>query len=330
MPWAVTAFCGKLRKMPVSLRRRRVALDWSDDVAKVAANIRRRVLRFTLRNNGGYLSQACSSAEILATLYLRSMRLGPSTAPPDPPRFVGVPGSEATSCSGAGYNGASSPARDRFAFSPVHYALVLYSTLIEVGRLTPAALDEHFNVDGSTVELIGAEHSPGHEVTAGSLGQALSQAAGIALGRRLKGEPGRVFVFMSDGEFEEGQTWEALAALVQHRIDNLAIVIDANGQQCDGKLATVGHIEPLADRLGAFGANVHEVDGHSPRAIDRALAGKKRGIPTIVIARTDPCHGLALLRARAPHLHYVRFTDGKERATFQQALARLDAASARG
>jgi transketolase len=316
--------------MAVSPRRRRVDSGWSDEVAGVAAGIRRRVLRFTLRHNGGYLSQACSSAEILATLYLRSMHLGKSTAPLDPPRFVGVPGTAGTRLpNGAGYNGAPSPDHDRFVFSPVHYALVLYSTLIEVGRLAPAVLDEHFNVDGSTVELIGAEHSPGHEVTAGSLGQALSQAAGIALARRLKGEAGRVLVFMSDGEFEEGQTWEAVAALAHHRIDNLVIVIDANGQQCDGKLAMVDSIEPLERRLVAFGASAQEVDGHDPLALDRAIARRKPGASTIVIARTDPCRGLDLLRARAPHLHYVRFTSSEERAAYQEALAQLEAAESR-
>jgi len=300
-------------------------------VLRVATGIRRRVLRFTLRNNGGYLSQACSSAEILATLYRRSLRLGESTAPADPPRFVGVPGAALGRLpNGAGYNGDPDPARDRFVFSPVHYALVLYSTLIEVGRLSPAALDQHFNVDGSTVELIGAEHSPGHEVTAGSLAQALSQAAGIALARRLKGETGRVFVFMSDGEFQEGQTWEALAALAQHRLDNLVIVIDANGQQCDGQLEAVGHVEPLADRLAAFGACVREVDGHDPLALDRAIGKRKPGAATVVIARTDPCRGLALLRARAPQLHYVRFTSSGERAAYRQALARLGSADQEG
>ena len=78
------------------------------------------------------------------------------------------------------------PDLDRFFFSPVHYSLALYCTLIEVGRLAPEAL-EQFNRDGSTLEMIGAEHSPGIEVTAGSLSQALSQAGGVALARKLAG-----------------------------------------------------------------------------------------------------------------------------------------------
>ena len=93
-----------------------------------------------------------------------------------------------------------------------------------------------FNQDGSTVEMIGAEHSPGHEITAGSLGQALSQVAGIAYARRRKGETGRNWVFMSDGEFQIGQTWEALEIIGFLKLDNIRIIVDVNGQQADGAM----------------------------------------------------------------------------------------------
>jgi len=296
----------------------------ADAVRRIADAVRRRVLEHTLTNNGGYLSQACSSAETLATLYTRVMRLGPSQAPLVPRPFAGVPGPENPEAfSGAGYNGPRAPHLDRFVFSPVHYALVLYSLLIELGRLGAGALAA-FNRDGSTVELIGAEHSPGHELTAGSLAQALSQAGGIALGRRLRGETGRVWVFMSDGEFQEGQTWEALAALAFHRLGNLGVYVDANAQQCDGAMEAVMTIEPLAERLRAFGVEVHEVDGHDPEALAVPAAGWGRGDrPLVVIARTDPCRGIDLLRARAPKLHYVRFTDRQDRAAYQRLLERL-------
>lgn len=295
-----------------------------DPVRQVADAIRRRVLEHTLTNNGGYLSQACSSAEILATLYLRVMRLGPSTAPLVPRPFAGVPSAtNPRAFTGADYNGPRAPELDRFIFSPVHYALVLYSLLIELGRLGPDALDE-FNQDGSTVELIGAEHSPGHEVTAGSLAQAISQAGGIALARRLRGETGRVWVFMSDGEFQEGQTWEAFAALAHHRIGNLGVYVDANAQQCDGPMASVMTVEPLAERLRAFGAEVHEVDGHDPGALAApAESTAQRERPLVVLARTDPCRGIERLRERAPKLHYVRFKNGQEFNTYQALLADL-------
>jgi transketolase len=287
------------------------------------------VLEHTLRNNGGYLSQACSAAEILATLYLRVMRLGPSQGPAVPRPFAGVPSAaNPDAFTGADYNGPKHPDLDRFIFSPVHYALVLYSLLIELGRLGPDAL-EQFNRDGSTVELIGAEHSPGHEVTAGSLGQALSQAGGIALARRLRGETGRVWVFMSDGEFQEGQTWEAFAALAHHRIGNLGVYIDANAQQCDGAMAEVMTIEPLAERLRAFGAEVHEVDGHDADALAAPALARLAGPaaepgaterPLVVIARTDPCRSIDLLRERAPKLHYLRFKSADERDAYEDLL----------
>ena len=107
--------------------------NWQADVRRVANGIRRRVLGYVIANNGGYLSQACSSAERLATLYGRVMRLGPSEAPMVPGPFVGVPGPGRPDVNtGAGYNGPRAADLDRFIFSPVHYALVLYSTLIRV------------------------------------------------------------------------------------------------------------------------------------------------------------------------------------------------------
>lgn len=299
------------------------ATDPASQVRQVANAVRRRVLEHTLAHNGGYLSQACSSAEVLATLYLRVMRLGPSQAPLQPRRFAGVPSAaNPDAFTGADYNGPRAPHLDRFIFSPVHYALVLYSLLIELGRLGPDALDE-FNQDGSTVELIGAEHSPGHELTAGSLAQALSQAAGIALARRLHGDSGRVWVFMSDGEFQEGQTWEALAAMAHHRLGNVGVYIDANAQQCDGAMRDVMSVEPLAERLLAFGAEVHEVDGHDSDALSDAAVGFGSGErPLAVIARTDPCRGIDLLRPRAPKLHYVRFKDAAEFDAYRALLGR--------
>ena len=129
---------------------------WQDRVRQVAGAVRRRVLDHTLRHNGGYLSQACSSAEVLATLYLRVMNLGPSQGPLIPRPFPGVPGPDnPASFTGASYNGPQTPELDRFVFSPVHYALVLYSVLIEVGRLAENALQQ-FNQDGSSGEVPGS------------------------------------------------------------------------------------------------------------------------------------------------------------------------------
>jgi transketolase len=277
------------------------------------------VLEHTVSNNGGYLSQACSSAEILATLYTRVMRLGPSVAPPLPPDFAGVPGSRRGIGTGAGYNGPKAPDLDRFVLSPAHYALVLYATLIEVGRLAPEAL-ARFNQDGSTLEMIGAEHSPGMEVTTGSLGQALSQAAGIAMARRRRGDTGRVWVFMSDGELQEGQTWEALEVLAFYKLDNVGVYVDVNGQQCDGRMERVLAMEPLHAKIESFGARVFRVDGHDVEALAAPASLAPDGRPLVVLADTDPCRGIDLLRERAPYLHYVRFKSEEERQRYAEAL----------
>jgi transketolase len=291
--------------------------NWKTEVEVTAQRIRLRVLDHILKNNGGYMSQACSSAEIFATLYKRVMNLGPSIAPMIPPRFNGVPGpNNPTYFRGGAYNGALEPDRDQFIFSPSHYALVLYATLIEVGRLADTALDE-FNKDGSTVEMIGHEHSPGSDTTTGSLGQGISQATGFALARKLLGETGRVWTFMADGEYQEGEIWEAVNCLSYYKLDNFGAYVDMNGQQCDGVMAEVMHIEPLKDRLEAFGARVIKVDGHNVDELSDAGKYVPDGRPLFVLAYTDPTRGLSLLDKRRPVLHYLRFKSEEERKEYQ-------------
>lgn len=291
------------------------------DIQRVANGIRLRVLEHTVKH-GGYLSQACSAAEMLATLYSHSMRLGPSDAPMVPPPFGkdDVPSdSNLGHRSGAAYNGKKAPEYDRFFLSPTHYALSLYATLIETGRLAPEGL-EQFNQDGSSVEMIGGEHSPGHEVNGGSFGQAISQAAGVAVGRRLKKEPGHVWVFMSDGEFQEGQTWEAFLTMAYHRVDNITVLVDVNNQQVDGRMTDVMAIEPLPDKLRAFGAEVVKVDGHDVDAIIEATQIERTGKPLVILGYTSPYQGLSILEKRYPYLHYVRFKNEEEREPYRDFL----------
>lgn len=285
------------------------------DPATMAAGIRRRVLAHVLANNGGYLSQACSAAELLAVLYGRVLRLAPTEGPLQPPAFEAVPGPRAPRVSGGVFHGEPGPDLDRLIISPAHYALVVYAALIEAGRLDETALDQ-FNKDGSTVEMIGAEHSPGFETTTGSLAQALSTAGGIALGRRLKAETGRTYVFMSDGEFQEGQTWEAVQALAYYRLDSVRVVVDVNRAQCDGPMDSVMTIEPLSTKLKAFGASVDSIDGHDIAALTRSLE-RSTGKPHFVLAYTDPTRGVPLMEDRRPVLHYLRFTGDEERASYR-------------
>ncbi len=151
-----------------------MAFSASRTAEQIAQGIRQRVLAHVLANNGGYLSQACSSAELLASLYGNVLNLAPTDGPctrrtstlSQDPRRRGSPA--------ASFTGTRSRPRPTHHL-PAHYALVVYAALIEAGRLDEAALDQ-FNKDGSTVEMIGAEHSPGFETTTGSLAQALSTA----------------------------------------------------------------------------------------------------------------------------------------------------------
>lgn len=288
---------------------------------EVALGIRRRVFEHAMRNNGGYLSQACSAAEQLAWLYNEELRLGDPTLPMIPEPFVGVPSPDNPDYhTGAGYNGPAAPHLDRLFIAPAHYALVAYATLIEVGRMAPEGLDM-FNQDGSSVEMIGAEHSPGMEVHNGTLGIGLSTAAGLAYGRRLRGETGRTWVFMSDGEVQEGQTWEAVQACAHHGIDNVMAIMDVNDQQCDGAMSSVMEVGDIKAKFETFGAACIEIDGHDLGAIRDAAQMPHAGKPLIILARTNPFHTMSILEERFPRLHYVRFKSEDERARFNTSIA---------
>lgn len=289
-------------------------------IEKAAHGIRRRVLEHTVRNNGGYLSQACSSAELFAALYGKVLHLAPVASPLSPWKFPGVPGSNDEYKTGAAFHGEKLPHLDRFYLSPSQYSLVMYAALIEAGRMEEHALEE-FNRDGGILEMIGAEHSPGMEIMTGSLGQGISQAAGIAMARQRKGESGRAVIFMSDGEFQIGQTWEAIQAMAFHMLSNVLIYVDINGHQCDGKMERVMNIEPLHARIEAFGARVFRIDGHDIEKIIECGSFPPDGRPTVVLCDTDPCRGMDFMRTRAPKFHYIRFSSENERKMFEEKLS---------
>jgi len=290
-----------------------------EKIASIAHGIRHRVLEHTVKNNGGYLSQACSSAEILACLYSNLVNLKALPAPLEPRDFVNVPSKNFTDyVTGAEFHGEKGPDLDRLFISPAHYALVIYAALIETGRLTEKSL-EKFNKDGTTVEMIGAEHSPGFETTTGSLAQAISQAGGVALARKLRGETGKTWIFMSDGEFQEGQTWEALAAISFHKLNNVRVIVDVNRNQVDGPMEKVMSIEPLIDRIKNFGWDVEKIDGND---INQILKAGSTGYdkPKAILGYTDPAKGIEILKDRPDALHYVRFASPFEKIKYNNFL----------
>jgi transketolase len=224
------------------------------DLRRLAARIRLRATRMVAIQGFGYLGQALSAAEIFAVLFgSGGMRVG----------------------------------FDRFVLSPAHYAIAFYAVAAELGMIDPAQLDS-YGKDGALLEAIGTERTPLLDLICGSLAQGLSGAIGFALAARLAGEDRRTFAFLSDGELEEGQTWEAAMFAAHHRLGRLTVVLDANNSQVDGPVTSVTTLEPIADKWRAFGWRVADIDGHDVKALARALsAADSETAPSIVIARTD-------------------------------------------
>lgn len=283
-----------------------------EEIQTAADNIRKHVLKLTLERNGCYLSQACSAAEMLAVMYLSVLNISESKAPMVPGVFPGTPSKDNMDyLQGAEYHGSLQAPFDRFFISPAHYAAPVYAALIEAGRLSEKSL-EMFNRDGYAMEMIGANHTPGFENAAGTLDQAISVAGGTAHARKLKGEEGKIYVMMSDGEMQEGQLWEAIQAAAFYKLDNLVLIIDINGQQVEGETKDNMNIEPLADRFAAFGAAAVEVDGHDIEAIEAAAKKGEKDKPLAILCYTSPTKGIPYLDERRPILHFVRLKAGEE------------------
>ena len=288
-----------------------------EEIQAIANSIRKQILGIALKSGGCYLAQACSSAEIVASLYTNVMNLGPSEGLWEPIPFPGVPGPDNMDYpKGMMYNGAPAPDKDRFFVSCCHYASVIYCALAATGRISPDCMDK-FNVDGWNMEMIGAEHSPGFENTAGSLGQTISIAGGTAHARKRRGDTGNCFVMLGDGELQEGQTWECIQAASHYKLDNLIVVIDANGQQVEGKIEDQMIEEPLIDRFKSFGAECVSVDGHDIDAFCNAFKTPHKDKPLVVIARTLGYTGIKPLEKRWPFLHFVRIS-ADEREEYQK------------
>lgn len=166
------------------------------------------------REGFGYLGQALSAAELFASLYVGALT-------PD----------------------------DELVVSPGHYAIAHYAAGVEVGRIDEAELAT-YGVDGSRLESIGTERTPGLSVTCGSLGQGLSVAAGLALGAKLQDASKFTYAVVSDGEMEEGQTWEAALFAAHHGLSKLIVLLDRNDSQVDGPTHTVTTLEAGDRQVG--------------------------------------------------------------------------------
>lgn len=207
---------------------------------------------------------------------------------------------------------------DVCVLSKGHAAGALYVTLWTLGLLTEADLCT-FHRDGT--RLAGhppATGIPGVAFATGSLGHGLSIASGLALAKKLRGEDGRIFCLTSDGEWNEGSTWEALIFAVHHRLSNLTVIVDANGIQGLGRVRDVSGIEPLEDRIVAFGAETRTSSGHSWSQLRAALAPAAEG-PLIVVAKTVKGQGVSFMENTVAW-HYLPMNE----AQYQQAMKEMD------
>jgi transketolase len=184
--------------------------------------------------------------------------------------------------------------RDRIILSNGHICPVLYATLAEAGYFPKEELQTLRKL-GSRLQ--GHPHLgslPGVENTSGPLGQGLSQAAGLAYALKMDHKSNRIYCFTSDGEHEEGQTWEAYLFAAKNNLNNLTVLIDRNNIQIDGYTENIMPLEPLNDKLQAFGWRVLEIDGHNLDAINDALNLVKviQDKPTAIVCKTIPGKGV--------------------------------------
>jgi transketolase len=258
-----------------------------------AKQIRRNVVTMASGKGEGYVGQGLDVADILAVLFLSEMRYDPIDR---------------------------GPRTDRLIFSAGHYSIGLWAALAEAGYLEGYDLTS-YGGDGATLIMSTHEgHPPLIELTGGSLGHGLGVAAGLAVGYRIKGWPARIFNFMTDGEIQEGSTWESAMFAGHERLGNLVNVIDVNRTQADGAL--VLEIEPLVDKWRAFGWWAEGVDGHDiERLLDVFEAA--RGVPDVpkaIVCRTTLGQGVPLIMERERN-HFVRVGDDEWGAVARQLEA---------
>jgi transketolase len=264
------------------------------DARELAHRIRRGIIEQAKRANVGHIGSSLSITDIIAVLFAGPLRLA---LPAD-------------------------PERDRFILSKGHAALALYAALHEAGRLTEQELSSYC----SDQTALGAhpEHVLGAiDFSTGSLGHGLSMGAGAALAARLQGSKRTVYVLVSDAECNEGSLWEAVMFAAHHRLSNLVAVVDVNGQQALGYTRDVLDLDPLASRWGAFGWDVHEVDGHDADAISATVADLRRdeGPPHVLLAATTFGKGVSYMESQIKW-HYMPMSDQE----YAGALQELEAA----
>jgi transketolase len=243
-----------------------------------AKNLRRHMLTMARGPGQGYVGQGLGIADVMAALYFHEMRWDPGNL-----RW---------------------PDRDRFVMSTGHYSIALWAALAEAGVFPMSELPT-YGAHDSRLAMSTIDTTPGVEMIGGSLGHGLGQAIGMALGQRLRGSGARIFCELSDGELQEGATWEAAMSASHFRLDNLVALVDCNGIQADGPM--VIDMEPVAGKWSAFGWETREIDGNDMASVVAALDATRdrSGLPHAIILRTVPGCGVPSLVAREKS-HFIR------------------------
>jgi len=243
-----------------------------------ATNLRRHMLTMARGQGAGYIGQGLGIADVLAALYFHELRYDPQNL-----KWAD---------------------RDRFLLSTGHYSIALWAAFAECGILPVAELAT-YGADNSRLEMSTLDTTPGVEIIGGSLGHGLGQGVGQALGLRMDGSPARIFVELSDGEMQEGSTWEAALSASHFKLDGLVALVDCNGIQADGPV--VLDMEPVADKWRAFGWETSEIDGNDMAAVVGALtnARQRNGRPKAIVLRTLPGKGVPRIES-SEKSHFFR------------------------
>ena len=249
----------------------------------LATKIRANSLRMTHGGQSGHVGSMLSMADILAVLYESILRVKPES--PDWPE------------------------RDRFILSKGHGGGAVYAVLAEKGFFPKEWLKTYYKDNGKLSGHI-SHHVPGVEFSTGSLGHGLPVAAGMALAARHVDAKHRVFCLLSDGDCDEGSTWEAIMLASQHELSNLIAIVDYNRVQALGHVGDVIELEPFAQKMEAFGWAVREIDGHDYMQIEGALSDLplEDSKPSFIIARTTKGKGVSWME-NTVSCHYGAVND---------------------
>lgn len=248
-----------------------------------ATRIRAHVLQMTHRAKSSHIGGCLSIADLLAVLYNRILRLDPAHPDWDD--------------------------RDRFILSKGHAVAAVYAALAEQ-KFFPKEWLETFYLDGSHFPGHITYGLPGVEASTGSLGHGLSISCGMALAGKRDNRTYRVFALLSDGECDEGSTWEAALFAPHHHLDNLIAIVDYNKIQSFGAVKEVLNLDPLADKWQAFGWAVREINGHDFEQIENALISVpfESGRPSCIVAHTVKGKGLSFMENQLAS-HYRHLND---------------------